>query len=174
MSGLVNVRKKELNKRKIKDFVEWQSMANTLYIGRNMDFYVKGTKKSKWCNPFSVKKYGRDKCLELYKDYIINSTLYSQLDELVGKELGCWCCPEPCHGNILMDLVEEKYNELVNLCVELDENLNVDLLDGIKLLEKFDDGYCIFSTMGNIWTKVDRNVRKRIEGMFGLSFSSPQ
>ena len=72
-----------------------------------MSFYVKGTTKSKWANPFSVKKYGRDGCLNMYKKYIEdNQELYSSLHELANKELGCWCYPEPCHGNILIDLLE--------------------------------------------------------------------
>lgn len=70
-----------------------------------MSFYVKGTYASKWQNPFSVKKYGREKALELYKEHILNH-LYNDLHELEGKELGCWCKPEPCHGDILLDLLK--------------------------------------------------------------------
>ena len=29
------------------------------------------------------------------------------LGELRGKILGCWCKPKPCHGDILVKLVEE-------------------------------------------------------------------
>lgn len=29
-----------------------------------MSFYVKGANGSKWANPYSVKKYGRDKCMK--------------------------------------------------------------------------------------------------------------
>lgn len=58
--------------------------------------------------PFSVKKYGRDKCLELYKEYIENNQeLKSQLPELKNKVLGCWCHPEKCHGDILLELVNQ-------------------------------------------------------------------
>ena len=85
------LRQKELNKRGIKDFQEWNAKKNTLYIGRNMSFYVPGTTKSKWANPFSVKKYGRKKCLELYEEYIKKSDLIDDIHELKGKELGCWC-----------------------------------------------------------------------------------
>ena len=44
---IVNVKKEKLQKRGIKDFEEWNSKPNTLYIGRNMDFYVKGVKMRK-------------------------------------------------------------------------------------------------------------------------------
>jgi len=108
---VVNISKKELNKRNIKNFDEWNNIDN-LYIGRNMSFYVPGTLQSKWCNKFPVKKYGRDECVRLYKEYILNSKeLYNQLDELLNyKELGCWCHPELCHGDILIELLREKHN----------------------------------------------------------------
>ena len=28
--------------------------------------------------------------------------------ELEGKELGCWCKPSPCHGDILIKLFKER------------------------------------------------------------------
>ncbi|AYV86944.1 MAG: protein of unknown function DUF4326 [Sylvanvirus sp.] len=103
---IVNVKKAKLNKNIINDFAGWVSNSNNIYIGRNMAFYVPGTFKSKWANPFPVKTHGRDKCLELYREYILNSpTLAAALPELKGKTLGCWCHPEPCHGNILIELV---------------------------------------------------------------------
>lgn len=111
MATVVNVKKKYLLERGIMDFEEWNSLPNTVYIGRNMSFYVKGTNKSKWANPFSVKKYGREECLEKYREYILNNQeLYSQLSELEGKELGCWCYPEKCHGNILIEEMEKQKN----------------------------------------------------------------
>ncbi len=74
-----------------------------------MSFYIEGANQSKWANIFPVKKYGRDKCLELYEEYIRNNKeLYSSLEELEGKELGCWCKPEGCHGDILIKLLNEK------------------------------------------------------------------
>jgi hypothetical protein len=29
------------------------------------------------------------------------------IPELVDKVLGCWCYPEPCHGDVLLKLVKE-------------------------------------------------------------------
>ena len=105
---VVNIKKKELNKRGIENFQEWKALPNTIYIGRNMSFYVNGATKSKWQNPYSVKKYGREQCLVMYKNYIKSGELYNSLDELANKELGCWCKPEKCHGDILMELLKEK------------------------------------------------------------------
>ena len=111
MTTVVNIRKKELNKRGFQDFEEWNSKPETLYIGRNMVLYVKGAQKSKWCNPYSAKKFGRDTCLKMYEDYIRkNQELMNSLNELKDKELGCWCYPDPCHGNLLIKLLKEKDN----------------------------------------------------------------
>jgi hypothetical protein len=111
---VVNIKKEELKKRGIADLEEWKTRNNTLYIGRNM-VYVKGATESKWKNPFSAQKYGRDKCLELYEKHIKSKLeLYDSLEELEGKELGCWCKPESCHGDILVRLLEEKRNKAIN------------------------------------------------------------
>ena len=109
-STVVNVKKKELNKRNIADFKAWNELPNSLYIGRNMSFYVPGTYKSKWHNPYSVKKYGIDECIKLYEEHIRKSNLYSELHELDNKELGCWCKPNMCHGYILIRLRLEQLN----------------------------------------------------------------
>lgn len=44
------------------NFEEWIKNPNHLYIGRNMNVYVKGIFGSKWQNPFPVKKHGLEKC----------------------------------------------------------------------------------------------------------------
>jgi len=124
-SIVVNIRKKELNKRGIKDFSEWvnpeseDNMSNELqdnmnlelsdkkrriYIGRNMCVYVPGTHASKWANPYPVKKHGLETSLELYEEYIRTSKLINDLSELDNAELGCWCAPNKCHGDILIKL----------------------------------------------------------------------
>lgn len=104
---VVNVKKEFLQKNGYKDFMDWKSRINHLYIGRNVQ-YVNGASASKWGNKFSVKVYGLDKCLELYEEYIRNSHLYDELEELDGKVLGCWCKPAKCHGDILIKLLREK------------------------------------------------------------------
>ena len=74
MTTIVNVKKQYLIQRGYVDFKDWASKPNHVYIGREMNFYVDGAKGSKWANPFPVKKYGRDKCLELYKEHILTVT----------------------------------------------------------------------------------------------------
>lgn len=109
---VVNISKKELNKNGISNLEKWLLDKDNIYIGRDMSFYVKGATQSKWANPFSVKKYSRDKCLEMYENHIrLNLNLYNSLEELQDKNLGCWCYPESCHGDILIKLLNEKINK---------------------------------------------------------------
>lgn len=105
--SVVNVRKNELNKMGYASFEEWSRDPNNVYIGRDMQWAVSGIVGSKWSNPFSVKKYGRELALEKYKTYINEKRyLREELHQLRGKNLGCWCAPEKCHGDILLELIE--------------------------------------------------------------------
>jgi len=101
------------------DLRRWMERENNVYIGRERVVFVKnGEKKerwpkraSKWANPFKIgSKYTRETCLVEYEHYIqqkINADpITYDLKELVGKNLGCWCHPEPCHGDILIKLLE--------------------------------------------------------------------
>jgi len=106
MTTIINVSIKNLQKIGYKNLEEWLQNPNHIYIGRNMNLYFKGAIKSKWYNPFSIREHGREKCLELYREYILNSQLINDIDELNGKILGCWCKPDKCHGDILIELLK--------------------------------------------------------------------
>jgi len=72
-----------------------------VYIGRG----------SKWGNPFPIGvKYGtREQVIVKYRDWILTQPgLLNSLHELEGKRLGCWCSPLPCHGDVLIELVENE------------------------------------------------------------------
>ena len=104
---VVNINKASLTTMGYSDLEQWLQNPNHIYIGRNVRF-IKGTTKSKWANPFSLKKYGRQKCMELYTEYIHSQMeLLADINELKGKILGCWCKPERCHGDILIKLIEQ-------------------------------------------------------------------
>lgn len=103
MASVANVRKAKLNKNGYADFKAWSSHPDHLYIGRNMTFYVPGAVKSKWHNPFK----GEGAC-QKFEAYVRNGFLYDDLEELQGKVLGCWCHPDPCHGDVLVKLLNEK------------------------------------------------------------------
>lgn len=82
-----------------------------VYIGRQCNMGGWRLSKSKWANPFSAKKYGLDECLRLYKEHIFgNKELFNSLPELNGgKSLGCWCKPNACHGDVLLELLNEYF-----------------------------------------------------------------
>ena len=75
-----------------------------VYIGR----------PSKWGNPFPVKVHGREKAIELYRQWILSGDgkhLLGDIHEIKGKVLGCFCKPAACHGDVLVDIAEVKHNE---------------------------------------------------------------
>ena len=73
--------------------------ADAVYIGR----------PTKWGNPFVIGPHGtRQEVVQKYKDYILsNQSLLSQLHELRGKDLICFCAPQQCHGDILIELANQ-------------------------------------------------------------------
>lgn len=71
-----------------------------VYIGR----------PSKWGNPFIIGQDGdRALVIKKFKHYLIHSPkLMAALPELKGKTLGCYCAPRACHGDVLLELANER------------------------------------------------------------------
>jgi hypothetical protein len=69
-----------------------------VYIGR----------PSVWGNPFVIGKDGtRGEVIAKYREYLLsNPDLMARVPELEGKTLGCWCSPEPCHGDVLIEVLK--------------------------------------------------------------------
>ena len=111
---VINVRKKYLIVLGYENLVEWTKNENHIYISCNLTGYVEGANASKWKNPYRKKKSVETyESLQKYEEYIKkNKNLYDCLDELDGKILGCWCKPKPCHGDILIKLLNEKKGSL--------------------------------------------------------------
>lgn len=78
-----------------------------VYIGRACNMGGWRLPQSKWHNPFSVKQYG-DQAIPLFEEYIRASPLLNDIEELRGKTLGCWCAPNPCHGDILVKILNQR------------------------------------------------------------------
>ena len=75
-----------------------------------MTHYIQGAVGSKWRNTFTVKKYGLEKCLELYEKRVRSTPeLIEAIGELEGMELGCWCKPNPCHGDVLIKIFNDTF-----------------------------------------------------------------
>jgi len=81
-----------------------------VYIGNRIRFHPEKYPQTKWGNPYAMylKKYGRNKVIRMYKEYIMKETELLKLIpiELKGKTLGCWCKPEACHGDLLAELAD--------------------------------------------------------------------
>ena len=95
-----------------------------VYIGRKMGGL------GIWGNPFRIGNklakdiqkgfmtsiiIDREKAIELYEHYIRDKLNKDrQLRELLismkDARLGCWCAPQPCHGDILVKLNKELIN----------------------------------------------------------------
>lgn len=76
---------------------------------------------SKWGNPYHIGKLNRAECIEKYREWIqTKPELLYALQELLGKRLGCYCAPLPCHGSVLLDLLHTKFggNRLNNFELE--------------------------------------------------------
>ena len=70
--------------------------------------YVYIGRPSKWGNPFVIGRDGnRDEVVRKYLYYILeDQNLLNDLHELKGKNLGCYCAPQLCHGDVLIVLCE--------------------------------------------------------------------
>ena len=69
---------------------------NAVYIGRG----------SKWGNPFVIGRDGdRMIVIAKYERWLRSQHhLLRALDELRGRDLGCYCAPRACHGDLLLRL----------------------------------------------------------------------
>jgi len=88
---------------------------NMIYIGKAMHTGGWNLQASKWANTYSINNFGRDLAMDNYKKDILNNPELYNLDELKGKTLACWCSPEPCHGDILIELYKAKQAKQVQV-----------------------------------------------------------
>ena len=65
-------------------------------------------RNSDWGNPFEMPADGdRDTVCDSYEIFFPRKfSLQNRLDELRGKVLGCWCYPQRCHGDYLLNKVQ--------------------------------------------------------------------
>jgi hypothetical protein len=76
------------------------SEPHDVYIGR----------PSMWGNPFKEDDGGtRTKIIRQYKEWLMYdpeaAELRLNLHQLEGKTLGCWCKPKACHGDVIVELL---------------------------------------------------------------------
>lgn len=88
-----------------------QAPEKTTVVNRHFasyDIYIgRGTL---WGNPFIRGVHGNlPEILERYEEWIRNEVAEGRVDlePLRGQVLGCSCKPKPCHGDILVKLIDE-------------------------------------------------------------------
>ncbi len=76
-----------------------------VYIGRGSEFG----------NPFEMsEKMKRMQVIAAYTHYILkDKQLLKKMLSLKGKTLGCYCAPQLCHGDMIVWMIENVYNEIL-------------------------------------------------------------
>lgn len=80
--------------------VHFQREPYDVYIGR----------PSVWGNPFGEGDGdSRSSVIRKYREWLMYDPdaahLRAQLHTLEGKTLGCWCKPKACHGDVIVELL---------------------------------------------------------------------
>jgi len=113
--SVVNVKVKYI-RPKYQNLKEWMQDPDNVYIGRRGIVFIDGQRfpkeNSVWCNPFKVGRDGtREEVCEKFNSYIrhkvVDEDLMTELLALGNKNLGCWCAPESCHGDVLLKLIKQ-------------------------------------------------------------------
>ena len=105
-----NIRPQYLNLK------EWMNDDNNVYIGRAGIVFIDGERfpkqSSEWCNPYKITdELSRDECLDKYAKHLVRKLIDKKAMRkfmlLKGKNLGCWCHPEACHGDVIKIFLDE-------------------------------------------------------------------
>ena len=97
---------KVLNAHKLPN---WRSnlYKDVVYVGR----------PSKWGNPYRIGRDGtREEVIQKFSEALTGpgsrETLGYDVEdckrELKGKDLVCWCAPEACHADVLLEIANEE------------------------------------------------------------------
>lgn len=83
----------------------------TVVHWRKEPFDIDIRRPAKWGNPFKIGVDGtRSEVIAKYKEWVLQQPdLLKDLEELRGKRLGCWCYPKPCHGDVLVELLDNLF-----------------------------------------------------------------
>jgi hypothetical protein len=70
---------------------------------------VRIDRRTRWGNPFRIGRDGdRETVIAKYRAHLerelaAGHVTFADLAALHGKRLGCWCVPQPCHGDVLVE-----------------------------------------------------------------------
>ena len=103
------------------DLQKWMEDPNNVYIARKGVVFITDDETGKkarfpkvdsvFANPYTVKAYGLEKAIELYRIHLQKmidegKITVEDLKKLKGKNLGCWCEPgSPCHGGVIVEFI---------------------------------------------------------------------
>ena len=93
-------------------------MTKLINIKSNKKYDIYIGRPSIFGNPFRISLDGtREEVIEKYKNYF-----YKRLEKdkdfkekvlaLKDQTLGCYCCPEKCHGDIIIEYLDRDENEM--------------------------------------------------------------
>jgi hypothetical protein len=86
---------------------------NSVYVGRQVIDRRQGVirfRESKWANRYRIGRAGTCEelialVIALYRTELLRTfELMAALPELRGNDLVCWCAPEACHADVLLEL----------------------------------------------------------------------
>lgn len=64
---------------------------------------------SSWGNPFIIGRDGtRSEVIKKFEEKILPNL---DLTKLIGYDLVCYCKPQDCHGDSILNKIKEKYND---------------------------------------------------------------
>lgn len=97
-----------------------------VYIGRNRFGKVSKVPGTYgWLgNPYDAKIYGLDQAIRLYRIYLLNRlqdpVFLKEFVKLRGKKLGCFCKPKPCHGDVIVEILNMLDDVIKNIHTNLE------------------------------------------------------
>lgn len=98
----------------------WRSSEVCRVVNKyNSDFDINIQRGTIFGNPFSREEYG-DLAIPKFKEYfyeLIRSKQITKnhLEVLRGARLGCTCAPKPCHGDIIVEVVNKVFKDVVSI-----------------------------------------------------------
>ena len=117
-TSVCNVKVKHIRPR-YENLKKWMEDPNNVYIGRKGVVCIDGKRfpehDSPFANPFKIKdttegmseEEAKEDVIERYRTYIKDKIDSKEVDleQLRGKNCGCWCRPLRCHGEVLLELL---------------------------------------------------------------------
>jgi len=89
-------------------------MKTTVVNLRHDNCDIRIDRHSEFGNPFRITTTcSREQAIQFYKEYFLarinnDENFRNQVLALKGLKLGCWCKPLPCHGDVIIEWLEEQ------------------------------------------------------------------